>query len=76
MNDFVEKINLDELYKRKREVHDNKLKIYNMILKRVHDRIKYTSRLKDSPCFCCYVVPEFFQVPPQALARHLPGQLS
>ena len=59
MNDFVEKINLDELYKRKREVHDNKLKIYNMILKRVHDRIKYTSRLKDSPCFCCYVVPEF-----------------
>ena len=59
MNDFVGKINLDELYTRKKEVHDNKLKIYNMILKRVHDRIKYTSRLKDAPCFCCYVIPEF-----------------
>lgn len=59
MNDYVEKINLDELYTRKKEVHDNKLKIYNMILKRVHDRIKYTSRLKDTPCFCCYVIPEF-----------------
>ena len=59
MNDHVGKINLDELYTRKKEVHDNKLKIYNMILKRVHDRIKYTSRLKDSQCFCCYVIPEF-----------------
>ena len=59
MNDHVGKINLDELYTRKKEIHDNKLKIYNMILKRVHDRIKYTSRLKDSHCFCCYVIPEF-----------------
>ena len=33
MNDFVGKINLDELYTRKKEVHENKLKIYNMILK-------------------------------------------
>ncbi len=58
-DDFVGKINLDDLYQRKKEIHDNKIKIYNKILKRVHDRIKYTSRLKNSPCFCCYVIPEF-----------------
>lgn len=58
-DDYVGKINLDDLYRRKKEIHDNKLKIYNKILKRVHDRIKYTSRIKDSPCFCCYVIPEF-----------------
>ena len=39
-DDYVGKINLDDLYQRKKEIHDNKIKIYNKILKRVHDRIK------------------------------------
>ena len=55
----AEKLNLDELYRQKQMRQDNKLKIYNRILKRVHDKIKYTSRQRNSMCFCCYVVPEF-----------------
>ena len=50
----AEKLNLDELYRQKQMRQDNKLKIYNRILKRVHDKIKYTSRQRNSMCFCCY----------------------
>tara|TARA_B110000003_G_scaffold62782_1_gene63184 strand:- start:18199 stop:18759 length:561 start_codon:yes stop_codon:yes gene_type:complete len=54
-----DKLNLDELYREKKMRQDNKLKIYNRILKRVHDKIKYVSRQRNSLCFCSYVVPEF-----------------
>ena len=54
-----EKLNLDELYRERKMRQDNKLKIYNRILKRVHDKIKYVSRQRNSLCFCSYVVPEF-----------------
>jgi len=61
MNDdnYVEKINLDELYNRKKTIENNKIKIFNKILKRVHDRIKYISRQRNSKCFCAFVIPEF-----------------
>ena len=55
----AEKLNLDELYRQKQMRQDNKLKIYNRVLKRVHDKIKHTSRQRNSMCFCAYVVPEF-----------------
>ena len=41
---FSEKINLDELYERKNEVEQNRIKIYQKILSRVHNKIKITSR--------------------------------
>jgi len=59
MDIHAEKLNLDELYREKKMRQDNKLKIYNRILKRVHDKIKYVSRQRNSLCFCSYVVPEF-----------------
>ncbi len=56
---IIEKLNLDDLYNEKKIARDNKLKVYNKILKRVHQKIKHTSRQKNSLCFCCFVVPEF-----------------
>ena len=59
MDIHAEKLNLDELYREKKTREDNKIKIYNRILKRAHEKIKYVSRQRNSACFCAYVVPEF-----------------
>jgi hypothetical protein len=60
---FNEKISLDELYDRKREVEINRMNIYRKILNRVHNKIKTVSRQKcETQLF--YVIPEFiFGVP-------------
>ena len=58
-DDYRENINLDDLYTRTREIKENRIKIYQKILHRVHKKIKVTSRLKHSDHFCFYVVPEF-----------------
>ena len=54
----VEKINLDELYEKKKEQDKNKLFTYNKILTRIHEKIKLTSRQKYNQQFCWFVVPE------------------
>jgi hypothetical protein len=54
----IEKINLDELYEKKKEQDKNKLFTYNKILARIHERIKLTSRQKCQQQFCWYIVPE------------------
>jgi hypothetical protein len=54
----VEKLNLDELYEKKKEQDKNKLFTYNKILTRIHEKIKLTSRQKCSQHFCWFVVPE------------------
>lgn len=56
---FNEKISLDELYDRKREVEQNKMKIYKTILNRVHTKIKMTARQRHDEQYLFYVVPEF-----------------
>jgi hypothetical protein len=58
-NDEIEKISLDQLYDRKKEIDQLRLSVYNKILKRIHQRIKYTSRQKYNEQFLFYVVPEF-----------------
>lgn len=58
-NDDVEKISLDQLYDRKKEIDQLRLSVYNKILKRIHQRIKYTSRQKYNEQFLFYIVPEF-----------------
>lgn len=52
------KINLDELYERKKQTDLNTLAVYNKILKRIHTRIKTVSRQKSDEQFCWYVIPE------------------
>jgi hypothetical protein len=59
MSDFIEKINLDDLYSTQKSIEDNKLKIYQKILTRVHKKIKTTGRSRNCEKFCFFLVPEF-----------------
>lgn len=57
-DDIYEKINIDELYEKKR-IHDlNKLTMFKKILTRVHKRIKHVSHQKNNNTACWFVVPE------------------
>lgn len=57
-DDFSEKLNLDELYEKKKQTDLNKLVLFNKILNRVHERIRQTSKQKSDEQCCWYVVPE------------------
>lgn len=58
VENFSEKINIDELYEKKRTYDLSKLNLFNKILNRIHVRIKTTSRQKIDEQFCWFVVPE------------------
>ena len=58
IEDFSEKLNIDELYEKKRQYDLGKLALFNKILNRIHIRIKNTSRQKIDEQFCWFVVPE------------------
>jgi hypothetical protein len=58
LEDFSEKINIDELYEKKRQQDLNKLALFNKILNRVHVRIRTVSRQKVDEQFCWFLVPE------------------
>lgn len=63
-NEVNEKINLDELYDRNRQIENHRLSIYKKILGRVHMKIKTASRMKDNKQYTFFIVPEFiFGVP-------------
>lgn len=52
------KINLDELYERKKQHDLNTVATYNRILNRIHTKIKVVSRQQVSTQCCWFVVPE------------------
>jgi len=56
--DYIEKINLDELYERKKSHDKSTTQNYNTILNRVHNRIKTTSRQQITEQHCWFIVPE------------------
>jgi len=58
VTDFSEKLNIDELYERKRQHDLNQLALYNKLLNRIHVRIKTTARQKIEEQFCWFIVPE------------------
>ena len=58
VENFSEKINIDELYEKKQQYDVNKLALFNKILNRVHVRIRTTSKQKINDRCCWYVVPE------------------
>jgi hypothetical protein len=58
ITDFSEKLNIDELYERKRQHNLNTLALYNKILNRIHVRIKSVSNQRTDEQFCWYLVPE------------------
>jgi hypothetical protein len=57
-SDFSEKINIDELYEKKRQMDLSKLELFKKILNRIHVRIKTTSKHSIHEKFCWFVVPE------------------
>jgi len=52
------KVNLDDLYERKKKSDLNTLAVYNSILNRIHTKIKQCSRQNGSEQFCWYIIPE------------------
>jgi len=56
-NDFSEKINIDDLYEKKRQNDVNKLELFRKILNRIHVRIK-TTATQAKEKYCWFVVPE------------------
>ena len=58
INDFSEKLNIDDLYEKKRNYDISKLAVFNKILNRVHVRIKTTSKQRLNDHFCWFIVPE------------------
>ena len=58
LDNFSEKLNLDDLYEKKREHDLRKLEVFNKILNRIHHKIKLTSRQKLDEQYCWFVVPE------------------
>lgn len=58
VTDFSEKLNIDDLYEKKKQYDLSKLALYNKILNRIHVRIKTTARQKINEQYCWFVVPE------------------
>lgn len=58
IDDFSDKLNIDDLYEKKRQHDVNQLELFNKILNRIHVRIKTTSKQKTDEQFCWYLVPE------------------
>jgi len=56
--DFSEKINIDDLYEKKRQTDVNKLELFKKILNRINIRIKTNTKQTIRECFCWYVIPE------------------
>lgn len=57
-SDFSEKINIDELYEKKRQQDVVKLDLFKKILNRIHVRIRTTARQSINEKFCWFIVPE------------------
>ena len=64
-DDFSEKLNIDELYEKKKQYDLNQLTLYNKILNRIHVKIKSTSRQKLNEQHCWFVVPEIIMGVPK-----------
>lgn len=52
------KVNLDDLYERKKQHDLNTLRTYSRILNRINNKIKTISRITSNEQFCWYVIPE------------------
>ncbi len=57
-DDMPNKINIDDLYEKKRESDLHTLNTFRKILNRVHTKIKNTTRINKNNQHCWYVVPE------------------
>lgn len=53
-----DKINLDDLYEKRKEENLETIRTYNRILNKIHEKIKITSRKRNIEQICWFVVPE------------------
>lgn len=58
IDDIQEKIDLDDLYEKKRQQDLNNLELFNKILNKIHQKIKKTSTLFKDVQHCWFVIPE------------------
>jgi hypothetical protein len=56
--DFSGKLNIDELYEKKRQYDLNQLALFNKLLNRIHVRIRTVSSQRLNEQFCWFLVPE------------------
>tara|TARA_Y100000816_G_C26004816_1_gene525118 strand:- start:378 stop:899 length:522 start_codon:yes stop_codon:yes gene_type:complete len=54
----IPRLNIDELYERKKETDTQRVSIYNKLLVKIHNKIKLSSRLNVEDEFCYYIMPE------------------
>jgi len=52
------RLNMDDLYEKKKQQDLNTLTTYNRLLNRIHNKIKNLSRMKADNQFCWYLIPE------------------
>jgi hypothetical protein len=57
-DDIATSINIDDLYEKKRERDVMQLKIFNKVLRRIHNKVQITSRQKGAEKICWFVIPE------------------
>jgi hypothetical protein len=55
----MNQLNMRELFVQKESRERQKLKYYNQILERVHNKIRATSKMDVDNMYCYYLVPEF-----------------
>jgi hypothetical protein len=58
IDNFSERLNIDDLYEKKRHQDLSKLALFNKILNRIHVKIKVVSRQKIDEQFTWFLVPE------------------
>ena len=59
IENFSEKLNIDELYEKKKQRDFQQLELFNKILNRIHVKIKTTSKHNHQQHCCWFEVPEF-----------------
>lgn len=58
LEDYDERLNIDDLYEAHRQRNIEELKLFNKILSRVHTRIKLVSRMRENNQSCWFYIPE------------------
>jgi hypothetical protein len=52
------RLNIDELYETKKKIDMNRMSIYIKLLKRIHNQIKMTSKMRENNQICYFIMPE------------------
>lgn len=58
MDEDTPRLNIDELYQTKQKIDLNRLELFNKLLKRIHLKIKQSSKHREQLNFCSFVMPE------------------